>query len=572
MRHLFNGRTIALACTLLAASCATTGDKAVRGAAADYDVIIRNGTIYDGGGGTPIHGDVAIRGDKITIVGTLEGAHGKTEVDAQGMAVAPGFINMLSWATDSLIIDGRSLGDIVQGVTLEVFGEGVSYGPVNDALRAQLKVRAGSDVINPTWTTLGGYLEFLEERGVSCNVASFVGATTVRMYTLKYDDRTPNPAELEEMKGLVRQAMEEGAMGVGSSLIYPPAFYAQTPELIELCKVAAEYHGMYISHMRSEGNTFLEALQELITISREAGIDAEVYHLKAAGTANWPKMDEAIAMIEKARAEGLDISANMYTYVAGSTGLDAVLPPWVAEGGRPELEKRLRDPKTRAQIIEEMKTPSDKWENMLQLVGTPENILLVDFDTPKLKPLIGKTLKQVADERGTSPQDTAIDLILEDGTRVSSVYFMMSEDNVVKQLKYPWVSFGSDAGSLAPEGQFLESSTHPRAYGNFARLLGKYVRDEKVMPLEEAVRRLTSLPAGHLKIKDRGRLAEGFFADVVVFDPATIQDHATFEKPHQLSTGMLHVFVNGAQVLKDGEHTGATPGRVVRGPGWKGAR
>jgi N-acyl-D-amino-acid deacylase len=535
----------------------------------EYDLIIRNGAIYDGSGSAPSIGDVAINGDTIAAVGRLSNARSRTEIDAKGLAVAPGFINMLSWATDSLIVDGRSQGDIRQGVTLEVFGEGWSMGPLNEKMKKEAVEQQGDIKYDIEWATLDEYLEHLVKRGISPNVASFVGATTVRIYVLGYEDRPPTPQELDKMRQLVRQAMEEGALGVGSSLIYAPAFYAKTDELIELCKVAAEYGGMYISHIRSEGNRLLEAVDELITIAREAKIPAEIYHLKAAGKSNWHKMDAVIKKVEAARTQGLKITADMYTYPAGATGLDAAMPPWVQEGGLKEWINRLKDPTIRERVKREMTTPTDKWENLFLAAGSPENLLLVEFKNDALKPLTGKTLAEVAKMRGKSPEETAMDLVIEDGSRVGTVYFLMSEENIKKQIALPWVSFGSDAGSLAPEGVFLKSSTHPRAYGNFARLLGKYVRDEKVITLQEAIRRLTSLPASNLKLDRRGMLKTGYFADIAIFDPAKIQDYATFEKPHQYSTGMIHVFVNGVQVLKDGEHTGAKPGRVVRGSGWK---
>jgi N-acyl-D-amino-acid deacylase len=537
--------------------------------APDYDVVIRGGTVYDGSGGEPVVADVAIAGDTVAAIGDLAGSRGRSEIDADGMAVTPGFINMLSWATESLIEDGRSLGDIRQGVTLEVFGEGWSMGPLNEEMKQEAVARQGDIKYEIEWTSLGEYLEYLVERGVSPNVASFVGATTVRIHTVGYDDRPPTDAELEEMRKLVRQAMEEGALGLGSSLIYAPAFYAGTDELIELSKVASEYGGTYISHMRSEGNQLLESLDELITIAREADIAAEIYHLKAAGSSNWSKMDEVFTRVEAARAEGLRITADMYTYTAGSTGLDAAMPPWVQEGGHDAWAERLRDPGIRAQVKQEMSTPTDQWENLYLAAGTPDNILLVGFKNEELKPLTGTTLAEVAAMRGTSPEETAMDLVIEDDSRVGTVYFIMSEDNIAKKIAQPWVSFGSDAGSMAPEGVFLKSNTHPRAYGNFARLLGRYVRDEGVITLQEAIRRLSSLPAENLGIAKRGALKPGFYGDVVVFDPKAIQDHATFAAPHQLATGVLHVFVNGIQVLENGEHTGATPGRVVRGPGWK---
>ncbi len=535
-----------------------------------YDVVIRGGTVYDGSGSEPVQADVGILDSRIAAVGNLEAAVGKTEIDVTGLAVAPGFINMLSWATESLILDGRSQSDIRQGVTLEVFGEGRSMGPLNEAMKTQTRESQPEDArYEINWTTLGEYLESLVDRGIATNVASFVGATTIRVHELDRENRPPTPEELQRMQQLVAQAMEEGALGVGSSLIYAPAFYAQTDELIALCQTAAEYGGMYISHMRSEGDRFLEAVDELIEIAEKAGIAAEIYHLKAAGERNWDKLETVIEKVEAARERGLKITADMYTYTAGSTGLNAIMPPWVQEGGYEQWVARLKDPAIRAQVIEEMRTVSDQWENLLLAAGTPENVVVIGFRSPQLQSLTGLTLGQVAAQRGTSPEDTAIDLVIEDGSRVSSIYFLMTEENIHRQIALPWLSFGSDGGSLAAEGSFLNRRTHPRAYGNFARLLGKYVRDEKVIPLQEAVRKLTSLPAENLKIKDRGRIETGFYGDLAIFDPATIQDHATFEEPHQYSTGMVHVFVNGVAVLQDGEHTGATPGQVVRGPGWK---
>ena len=527
-----------------------------------YDYIIRNGTIYDGSGSEGYVADVAISGDRVTEIGLNLPGRGKKEVDASGMAVTPGYINMLSWATESLIIDGRSQSDIRQGVTLEVFGEGGSGGPLSEAMKAEYDTP-------PEWTTLGEYLEFLERKGVSPNVASFIGATTLRIHQVGFEDRAPTDKEMENMRVLVKQGMEEGAMGIGSSLIYAPAFYSSTEELIELCKVASDYGGMYISHMRSESNRLLQALDELIQIAEEANIPAEVYHLKAGGKKNHYKMDLAIAKMDSARAAGLYITADMYNYTAGATGLDASMPPWVQEGGYDKWAERLQDPEIRTRVKAEMQEDTDDWENLGLLAGY-DNVLLSGFRNTDLRQYIGKTLSQVAQIRGTSPEETAMDLVVEDGSRVDVVYFLMSEENVKKQIRVPYVSFDSDAGSIAPEGDFLKYNPHPRAYGNFARLLGKYVRDEKVIPLHEAIYRLSGLPATNLKIRHRGFLREGYYADVVVFDPATIQDHATFEKPHQYSTGVYHVFVNGEQVLKDGEHTGATPGRVVRGPGWTG--
>ncbi len=540
--------------------------------AADYDLIIRNGRIYDGSGKPAFQGDIGVTGSVIAAVGELKDAHAKTDLDVHGLAVAPGFINMLSWANESLIEDGLSQSDIRQGVTLEVFGEGSSMGPLNDAMKKVMRDEQGDIKYKIEWTTLGEYLDYLVKRGVSCNVASFVGATTVRQHEVGYADRPPTAEELERMRQLVRQAMEEGALGVGSSLIYAPAFYAKTDELIELCKVASQYKGMYISHIRSEGTRLLEAADELIQISREAKIPSEFYHLKAAGKPNWDKLEPLIQKIEAARASGLHITADMYNYIAAGTGLDATMPPWVQEGGLQEWIKRLKDPAIRERVKKEMSEPTDKWENFFVAAGSADRILVVGFKNPKLKPLTGKSLAEVAKMRGISAQEAAMDLVTEDNGRVDTIYFLMSEDNVRRQLKLPWVSFGSDEASLAPEGVFLKANPHPRAYGNVARLLGKYVREEKVLSLEEAVRRLGSLPAENLKLDHRGALGSGYFADIVVFDPAAIRDHATFEKPHQYSTGVRHVFVNGVQVLKDGEHTGAKPGQALRGPGWKKAR
>ena len=533
----------------------------------DYDFIIRNGTIYDGSGKPPVVGDLALNGEAIAAIGQLGGARGRTELDARGLAVAPGFINMLSWANRSLLADGRSQSDIRQGVTLEVLGEGSSMGPLTDTMKCQMREQQGDIKYAVEWTTLAEYLEHLVQRGVSCNVASFVGATTVRVHEIGYADRPPTLAELERMKTLVRQAMTDGALGLSSALIYAPAFYAQTDELIALCQVAAEYNGLHVSHIRSESNRLLEAADELLRIAREARIRAEFYHLKVAGQPNWPKLGALIQKIEAARAEGLAITANMYNYTAAGTGLDAAMPPWVQEGGDAEWVRRLKDPATRQRVKREMAAPATDWENFFVAAGSPDKIVLAGFKTEALKPLTGKTLAEVARLRGTSPEEAAMDLVIEDGDRVDAIYFIMSEDNLRTQLKLPWVSFGSDEASLAPEGVFLKSNAHPRAFGNVARLLGKYVRDEKLIPLEEAIRRLSALPAENLRLDRRGALRPGCFADVVVFDPATIQDHATFEQPHQYATGVRDVFVNGVHVLKDGEHTGAKPGQVVRGPG-----
>jgi N-acyl-D-amino-acid deacylase len=534
-----------------------------------YDVVLRGGTIYDGSGEAPFVGDVAITGDEIARIGALGRATAELELDVEGLAVAPGFINMMCWANESLIEDGRSQSDIRQGVTLEVMGEGSSMGPLNDAMKEEM-VRRQEDIrYDVEWTTLAEYLEFLERRGVSPNVASFIGAGTPREYVIGHEDRPPTVDELDEMRALVRQAMEDGALGVASALIYPPGSFADTNELIALAEVAAEYDGMYISHLRNEGARMLEAIDELLTIAREADIRAEIYHLKSSGQANWPLFDEAVAKVEQARAEGLRITANMYTYPAGATGLNATMPPWVQEGGFEASLERLQDPALRKRIADEMHRESDEWENMYLGAGSPDRILLAGFKTDELKPLTGKTLAEVAEMRDTDSRYTAMDLIVEDGSRVSAVYFSQSEDVVRQAIRLPWVSFNSDEASMAPEGVFLKRSAHPRAYGSFARLLGRYVRDEQLIPLEEAIRRLTSLPADNLRIDRRGRLQEGFFSDVVVFDPDQIQDHATFVEPHQYATGVVHVFVNGVRVLADGEHTGATPGRVIRGPGWQ---
>lgn len=539
-------------------------------ATTQFDVVIRGGTIYDGSGSKPIAGDVALRGDSIVAIAPSISGRGTKEINARGLAVAPGFINMLSWANESLIHDGRSQGDIRQGVTLEVMGEGESMGPLSDSMKTVI-LSQQSDIKYPiTWTTLGGYLDMLVAKGISTNVASFVGATTIREHVIGWDDRPPTPAELARMQALVRQAMEEGALGVASSLIYAPAFYAKTDELVALVKAVAPYGGMYMSHIRSEGNRLLEGVDELLTISREGGVRAEIYHLKAAGQSNWPKMDRVLAKVDSARAAGLAITADIYPYPAGATGLDASMPPWVQEGGYAAWAKRLRDPTIRQRVKQEMATPTDKWENFYVATGSPDRMILVAFKADSLKKYTGKTLAEVAKMRGTSPEETAMDLVIRDGTRVGTIYFLMSEENIKKELAKPWVSIGSDEGSYAPEGVFLESNPHPRAYGSFARVLGKYSRDEKVIPLEEAIRRLTLLPATNLRIQRRGKLAPGYYGDVVLFDAPTIIDHATFEKPHQYSTGVVHVFVNGVQVLANGEHTGAKPGRVVRGPGWKG--
>jgi len=539
-------------------------------APAGYTVLIRGGTIYDGSGGAPYIGDVAMRGDKIAYVGPHAPGHAARTIDASGKAVAPGFVNMLSQSQESLIADGTGLSDTVQGVTLEVMGEGDSMGPWNPEMK-RLAVQREGDIKYPIrWTTLGQYLEYLQRKGVTPNVASFVGATTVRRHEVGEKDLDPTPAQLDRMQVLVRQAMREGAMGVGSSLIYAPASYAETPELVAITTEAAKCGGMYISHMRSEGNKLLEAIDELIAISKQSGAPAEIYHMKQAGRPNWNKLEPMIAKIEAARAGGQRITANMYTYPAGATGLDAAMPTWVQSGGLEAWIKRLKDPATRVKVAEEMRTPSNDWENLMLLAGSPDNVLLISFKNPKLKPLTGKTLAEVAKMRGKSPEDTAMDLVIEDGSRVGTVYFLMSEDNIKREVALPWMSFGSDEQSERPAGVFLKSSSHPRAYGNFVRVLAEYIRKDRVAQLPDAIRRLSSLPATNLGIRQRGTLKAGYYGDVVVFDPATVQDHATFEKPKQLATGVDDVFVNGVQVLKDGKHTGAKPGRVVRGPGWTG--
>ena len=534
-----------------------------------YDVIVRNGILYDGSGSASYKGDLAINADTIAALGNLKHAHGKLVVDAKNMAIAPGFINMLSWADKSLIEDGLSQSDIRQGVTLEVMGEGWSDGPLNEPMKKDEIEKQGDIKYDISWNTLGGYLDFLEKKGVSTNIASFVGATSLRIYVIGYDNRPPTPEEMISMKKLAGQAMEEGAIGISSALIYAPASFSKTDELVELCKEVSKYKGMYISHIRSEGDNLLGSLDELIKISKDAHIKAEIYHLKAAGTENWYKMDLAIKKIDSARTAGLDITANMYNYTAAGTGLYATMPQWVQEGGQDAWLSRLKDPAIKARVLKEMKVPGKDWENFFYMVGSPENIILGVFKTDSLKYLTGKTLAEVAGLKKLSPAETIIYLVVNDNSPVESMFFLMTEDNIKKQIALPWVSFGSDEQSLAPEGVFLKSNPHPRAYGNVSSLLGKYIREEKIIPLEEAIRKLTSLPATNMKVKKRGLLKPGYFADVVIFDLNTIIDHATYTKPHQYSTGVSDVFVNGKQVLKDGEHTGAMPGRVVRGPGYK---
>lgn len=534
-----------------------------------YDTIIRNGLVYDGNGGQPFKADIAIKNDTIAFIGDLSNESGKHEVDAKGMAVTPGFINMLSWSPVTLIEDGRSQGEIRQGVTLEVFGEGESMGPLNARMKKEMQDDQPVYKFKVDWTTLGEYMQSMEKRGISCNIASFVGATTVRANIIGEDNRDPTPEELEKMKALVKQAMEEGALGVGSSLIYPPAFFAKTTELIELCKAAAPYGGGYISHMRSEGNKLIEAVEELITIAKEANVHGEIYHLKAAGIDNWSKMDSVIRRVERARKEGIDIAANMYTYTAGATGMTAAFPPSLQDGGFGKLWKRLQDPAIRAEMKKAMKTNAKDWENLYYGAGSAEKVLLLGFRRDSLAKYAGKSLAEVAKIRNTTPEDAAIDLIIQDSTRVEVAYFLMSEENVKKQVALPWVSFGSDAGSMTTEGNFIKQSAHPRAYGNFSRVIGHYSRDEKILPLEKAIYKLAKVAATNLHIQKRGELKVGNYADVLVFDPVKVADHATYEKPHQYATGMIDVWVNGVQVLQDGEHTNAKPGRFVKGPGVK---
>jgi N-acyl-D-amino-acid deacylase len=533
-----------------------------------YNTIIRNGLIYDGNGGEPYQADLAINADTIALIGDLKDASAANDLDAKGMAVAPGFINMLSHSEESLIQDGRSQGDIRQGVTLEVLGES-SMGPLNAIMKKQAKDGQVNIKYEVGWNTLGEYLNFLEKKGISCNIASFVGTGSIRQYVIGEANLPPSPAQLDTMKLLVDQAMEEGAMGVTNALIYPPDFFAKTDELIPLAKEASKYGGMYISHMRSEGNKLFEAVDELISISRQADIPAEIYHLKEAGKGNWWKLDSLIKKVEQARKEGLKITADMYTYSKSATGLTAVFPPTLQDGGFDKLWNRLQDKTIRAEMKKAMNTNAQDWENTYYQSGGATGVLLLGFKQDSLRKYIGKTLAEVAAIRGHSPEETAMDLIVEDSTRIEVVYSSMNEDNVKKEVALPWVSFGSDAGSAAPEGVFLLSNPHPRAYGNFARVIGKFVRDEKVLSLQQAIYKLAKLPATNLKIGRRGELKAGNYADIVIFEPDKVQDHASFEKPNQYSTGVLDVFVNGVQVLKDGEHTGATPGRFIKGPGYK---
>jgi N-acyl-D-amino-acid deacylase len=553
---------VALAVVLL-----LLGSRPLPAEASAFDVLIKGGTLYDGSGVPPRRADVGLRGDRIEAVGDLGGATGGAVIDATGLAVAPGFVNMLSWATDDLLADPRSPSDIRQGVTTEIFGEGESMGPWSEPMKLRRRAMQGDFRYDITWTTLGEYLRFLERRGVAPNVASFVGTGTIREHVVGLDDTRPTPAQLEAMRDLVRREMADGALGIGSSLIYAPDTFNAVEDLVELAKVAARHRGTYITHMRSEGDRLLEAVDETIRVAREAGIPTEIYHLKAAGEANWPKLERVIEKVEAARREGLRVTADMYTYTAGASGFDTCLPPWSREGGWGRVFERIRHGETRARMLREMRAPDLGWESLCRLAGSPERMTLVAFRNEALKPLTGKTLAEVAAARARSPEDTILDLVLEDESRIGVVFFLMSEENVRRQIRLPWVSFGSDAGSLAPEGVFLKSSTHPRAYGNFARLLGRYVREEQLVPLEEAIRRLTALPAESLGLDRRGRLVPGHFADVVVFDPAEVADRATFESPHQFAVGVRHVLVNGVPVLRDGALSGALPGRALRGPG-----
>ena len=536
----------------------------------DYDLAVRGGTIYDGSGQPGYVGDVAVRGDRIAYVGPQAPGEARREIDAGGRAVAPGFINMLSWSNESLLLDGRGQGELRQGVTLEVMGEGESMGPLTPAMKQDLISQQGDLKYPIKWTTLGEYLEVLEKKGVSLNVASHIGAATARMNLLGSADVDPTPEQLESMRGLIQRAMEDGALGVGSSLIYAPGVYAETDELVALAETAGRCGGIYVTHMRSEGRRLLEAIDETIEISRRSGTPAEIYHLKAAGRENWPKLEPAIARIEAARRDGLRITTEMYSYPAASTGLDAAMPPWVQEGGNEAWFARLRDPAIRQRVAAEMRAPDAGWENVIQMSGGPEQVLLAVLRNPALKPLIGKTLAEVAKERGVTAEEAAMDLVVEDQSRVGAIYFMMSEDNVRRQMALPYMTFGSDGTAVSAEGVFLKSNLHPRGYGNFARVFARYVRDEKILTIEDAVRRMTAQTAAVLGLRDRGQLKADYHADVVIFDPATIQDHATYAAPHQYSTGVTHVLVNGVEVLRNGEPTDARPGRVLRGRGWTG--
>ena len=536
----------------------------------EYDLLVRGGTIYDGSGKAGYVGEVAVKGDRIAYVGPKATGKARREIDATGQAVAPGFINMLSWSNESLLIDGRGQGELRQGVTLEVMGEGESMGPLTSQMKEDLVAQQGDLKYPVEWTTLGEYLALLERKGVSMNVASHIGAATARMNLLGSEDVDPTPEQLAAMQGVVQKAMEEGALGVGSSLIYVPGTFAGTDELVALASTAARCGGIYATHMRSEGMGLLEAVDETIDISRRSGAPAEIYHLKAGGREYWPKMDEVISKIEAARREGLRITTDMYAYPAGSTGLDAAMPPWVQEGGNAAWFERLRDPAVRKRVAAEMRAEKTDWENLMRAAGGAENVLIVVLRKPELKPLIGKTLAEIARERSVTPEEAAMDLVVEDESRVGAVYFLMSEDEVRRKVALPFMSFGSDGSAVSAEGIFLKSSLHPRGYGNFARVLARYVRDEKRVTIEDAIRRMTSHPALVLGLSDRGSLKEGHFADVVVFDASKIQDHATYVKPHQYATGVSQVIVNGVLALENGVPTEARPGRFVRGRAWTG--
>lgn len=532
-----------------------------------FDLILRGGTVYDGSGGEPIAGDIGVRGDTIERVGDLRDARSGAVIDAAGMAVAPGFINMLSHSYLTMLHDGRSLSELKQGVTTQVFGEGSSMGPLNDGLRHRLTEQDPALNYSVEWRSLAEYLTFAEKKGVSQNVASYIGATTLRTYVAGHENRPLTRGELDIVCGLIREEMEAGALGIGSSLIYPPAFFATTDELIEMCAATAPYHGKYISHMRNEGLELLDGIDELVRIGREASVPAEIYHLKASGRDAWPLMQRAIEAVESARADGLAVTADMYTYTAGATGLSNCIPPWYHEGGQERLFERLADPAVRSEIRTTIETQRHGWENLYQDAAGAENILILQTRDPGLRRYQGKTLAQAAAMDGTDPLDAMMDLVMRDRSRVGTAYFMMAEENVRLGLSQPWVSLGSDAGSMAAEGVFLSRSTHPRAYGNFARLLGKYVREEKVLALPDAIRRMTRLPADNLGLDRRGRIEEGFFADLIVFDPATVADHATYENPHRYASGVRDVIVNGTVTLRDGEFAGTFAGRAVYGPG-----
>ena len=535
--------------------------------AADYDVIIRNGSIYDGTGAPPYVADLAITGDRLSAIGHFAAVSADLDIDASGLAVSPGFFNMLSHAHLSLISDGRAMSDVMQGVTFEVLSE-ISLSPLTDST-ADFWSRFSNDEVEMTWRTLGEYLQTVEDNGVSVNFATFVSAATVRMNIIGMDDVDPTPEQLDMMKSQVAEAMEDGALGLTTASIYAPATYAETEELIELAKVAGQYGGIYTAHMRSESNQFIESIDETLRIGREAKLPVKIHHLKAAGRPNWYKMDNAIDKIEALRREGIPVTADMHTYTAGGSGLDASMPTWVQAGGYDKWVERLKDPEIRARVKAEMAVNAQDWENLGYFAG-PDGMVFLEFKSKDHMKYLGKTLAEVAAERGQDPRDTIIDLVIEDGSRVvTAYYFLMSEENLKKQIRQPWVMFGSDGTAPAAEGKTLESGVHPRTYGNIARLLGKYVRDENVIPMEEAIRRLSFLPAQTLGIRERGRLAPGYFADIAIFDPKTINDNSRFDDPHRYASGVQYVLVNGVPVVSKGEHTGATPGRAVHGPGWR---